>query len=441
MLKPLFLLLLLATIACSGPGIPEVVDGGPSTDATVRGRVAIHLGAAAAGKVVFSSKADGSLLFSTSADANGDAIVLTEPGGMVSVIALGATLTSFVGLEPDTEITWEHPAPQEAKIMQVSFEPYPEASLYTFSACEWTNYGFEGLNTVRLWLTDDCLQNRVVPIMGFAESFPEGLLAYSFAEVASEEVTIDTVALEWKTDFVESPIHFVAPDATAKLDVAGVYDYGSLRVSVPEEEVAVTNLRLRRPRGTVKRVWTEITNYSGLSGWQEQRGTLPTAKDQWINPVTNLALTHTETELSARWDATTQGDFVTGAYYWSTPTRNDSWQFFATHNETQVAFPDLPPEVPALPSLTVPPSSPLLVVSTVDYGDTETLQTALLDGSFTREFLDVHAHAYLAAGGRIARGENYVDQLPEGMSKQQAHDRINRRSLQPAGLHSATTSK
>jgi len=372
-------------------------DAGPPTES-----VTIILGSEYPDIIVFSSEPDGSLIESTTTNADGKAALLARDGGMVSFSRFSGDLTTFLNVDTEHDLKWlvESGSPAAGQDITVDVPPIIDGSSYQVFSCHDRAAEQDAPVSVDLRIQSECLSGETYSVFGFATSNGE-LVNYAHAEMDSALGPEGPVALEWQSDFEEYEVEFAYPGLTNFLYAAPVLQYAETEVRVPEHEVDLGDLLFRRPPGQPEELWTELTAYGPDFGWQEHRGALPTDVTEWLHVPAGAVINHTAAVTpQLRWIPTNEGDLVAGLYIWDTGESLGIWQFAGLPEGRIAIFPVLPDSL-SMP-FGIDPEFAVFFLDYYDYKDLEGYADVMSAGRMAWSATRFLTEDFLRNGGSLA---------------------------------------
>tara|TARA_R110002073_G_scaffold208011_3_gene368355 strand:+ start:3836 stop:5047 length:1212 start_codon:yes stop_codon:yes gene_type:complete len=398
-------------VACGGDTEVMSADAGPDASSGTRGSVSVHLGPSGGDTYVFSSMPNGEFIYATRTDENGDALLLAEETGMISIVNFGYQLTTYTGIALDSDIRWEPPSFDVAEEVVIAMQAFEGATSYSVFSCEDQYTLYQEVEPVTLTLTESCANSAMVGVLAIA-SDNDGPIAYGHVEVATEAALAGPIDISWQEGLELLDIDYEMPSELERIQGGGVFEFPGVRVAMPSSLLVFGEEALVKPPGDSEHLWTELTRYEMTSGWQSHDGALPEPESAWMSPPTALTITHTaEQNPIVAWEPSTdEMDVVIGEYYWEAGPNFGAWFFVANPTASGIVFPEMPPGVPSLPALGLEPEG-FLYLSNIDHDDTESFASALSQGSAPRTLTNADQD-FLAEGGTIRSATVYVSPLP-----------------------------
>lgn len=401
------LVLVAALAGCgSGESAMEAPDAAPPTD-----RLTVLLGQENAGVLVFSSELDGTLIDSSTINADGKASLLARDGGMISFLRFGAEVTSVVGIRTDQTLRWqERPgAPGANQTLALALDEVIGAESYEVYGCLDLDLAFEPPLTFELRATGSCLQAQSLPVFSFASDF-DGLMSYGRLDVDMTGDIPGPVTPIWASDFASAPFELVVPGLTQAAYASPVLDYGDTRIQVPSHPVDMDEPTSLHPPGEAQELWMELTAYGPVFGAQVMQGPLPTDKTDWLSVPKGAVIGHrTGVAPNLNWLATGEGDLQSAEYFWESEQGFRVWQVFARPDQRLAKFPQLPAEVAANFGADLAPSFGFFFLDVLDYKDLDGFDAAMEAGRLSWTPFGPETAEFLLGGGQIATATTYAN--------------------------------
>lgn len=413
-------------LACSDdPAKAEVPDGAPPVQ---QESFSVSLGPIQAGTTVFSSKSTGELIESIAADAEGNATLNGFPGGMISFQTSETSVVSFLGIRSGEVLRWLDKSNETRSEDTLWFAPesVDGATDYRGSACGYpaltTKEEGEHLGDLEFIFSEECLAQETVSFSAIAYD-NDFLLAYAQLDAPSTAIPDEELSLEWKTDFLETPIEFTS-DLASQIVAYNTLVDGSYNIRMPSHDVVKSSPVLITPPN-MELAWTELTRFPNTPGWQSVAGALPTDESHWLEVTKDVVVTHTaEAPLSMIWLPTQKGDLQTGNYTWQDSAGYHSWILIAPTSVGGATYPENPSGA-AIPAEV--PIFAFMDIKVNDYDDVEGYTMAMVANRASWIF--GADDSFLAGGGRLSSSTLFSysstenRQLPDVLDNLSKHSR------------------